>query len=153
MENKKNDTTDRELAITRLFDAPVALVWEAWTRPEHIAQWWGPNGFTNTIHQMDLRPGGEWDLTMHGPDGMDYKNKSIFKEIIPNKKLVYEHLTGPKFIATILFEERGDQTFLTWRMVFESAEEYIRTVKTFRADGGLRQNVDKLAVYVRGMNK
>lgn len=153
MENKKNDTTDRELAITRLFDAPVALVWEAWTHPEHIAQWWGPNGFTNTIHQMDLRPGGDWDLTMHGPDGTDYKNKSIFKEIIPNKKLVYEHITGPKFIATILFEERGDQTFLSWRMVFESAEEYIRTVKTFRADEGLRQNVDKLAVYVRGMNK
>lgn len=153
MENKKNDTTDRELAITRLFDAPVALVWEAWTHPEHIAQWWGPNGFTNTIHQMDLRPGGEWDLTMHGPDGTDYKNKSIFKEIVPNKRLVYEHLTGPKFIATILFEERGDQTFLTWRMVFESAEEYIRTVKTFRADEGIKQNVEKLVLYVQRMTK
>ena len=88
MENKKNDTKDRELLITRLFDAPVDLVWEAWTNPEHIANWWGPDGFTNTIYQMDLRPGGEWNLTMHGPDGTDYKNKSIFKEVIPRKKLV-----------------------------------------------------------------
>ena len=153
MENKRNDTTDRELLITRLFDAPVALVWEAWTDPAHIAQWWGPDGFTNTIHGMDLRPGGEWNLTMHGPDGKDYTNKSIFKEIVPNKKLVYEHLTAPKFIATILFEERGDQTFLTWRMVFQSAEEFIRTVKTFRADEGIKQNVEKLVLYVQGMAK
>src|SRR3569833_162279 len=153
IENKRKDTTDRELLITRLFDAPVALVWEAWTDPAHIAQWWGPDGFTNTIHGMDLRPGGEWNLTMHGPDGKDYTNKSIFKEIVPNKKLVYEHLTAPKFIATILFEERGDQTFLTWRMVFQSAEEFIRTVKTFRADEGIKQNVEKLVLYVQGMAK
>jgi len=151
MENKKNDTKDRELLITRLFDAPVDLVWEAWTNPEHIANWWGPDGFTNTIYQMDLRPGGEWNLTMHGPDGTDYKNKSIFKEVIPRKKLVYEHITGPKFLATIQFEERGDQTFLTWHMVFESAEEFIRTVKTFKADEGLRQNVEKLVNYIKAM--
>ncbi|HVV07103.1 MAG TPA: SRPBCC domain-containing protein, partial [Puia sp.] len=66
MENKKSNTQDRELLITRQLDAPIDLVWEAWTSPEHIANWWGPNGFTNTITKMDLRPGGEWDLVMHG---------------------------------------------------------------------------------------
>jgi uncharacterized protein YndB with AHSA1/START domain len=151
MENKKSSTQDRELIITRQLDAPIDLVWEAWTSPEHIANWWGPNGFTNTITKMDLRPGGEWDLVMHGPDGTDYKNKSIFKEVILHKRIVYEHVTGPKFVATVNFEERGDQTYITWHMLFETAEEFIHTVKTFKADVGLRQNVEKLSVYLDGM--
>ena len=76
-----NDTKDRELLLTRVLNAPVALVWEAFTNAEHIANWWGPNGFTNTITVMDVKPGGEWQLVMHGPDGTDYKNRSIFKEV------------------------------------------------------------------------
>src|SRR5882762_10224034 len=104
MENKKGNTQDRELRISRRLNAPIELVWEVWTSPEHIAQWWGPNGFSNTITTMDLRAGGEWNLVMHGPDGTDYKNKSIFKEVILHKKIVYEHVSGPKFLATINFE-------------------------------------------------
>ena len=148
MENKKNDTSDRELRISRLLDAPVELVWEVWTKPEHLAQWWGPNGFTNTISRMEVRPDGEFNLVMHGPDGTDYKNKSVFREVVLHRKIVYEHLSAPKFIATIGFEARGGQTFLTWHMLFETAEEFIRTAKTFKADEGLKQNVEKLARYV-----
>src|SRR6476646_10236456 len=144
MENSKNNTRERELVITRKLNAPVELVWEAWTKPEHIAQWWGPEGFTNTIHTMELFQGGTWDLVMHGPDGTDYKNKSIFKEIIPFKKIVYDHVNGPRFTATVEFESQGDQTFIRWKMLFETVEEFIRTVKTFKADVGLRQNVEKL---------
>jgi uncharacterized protein YndB with AHSA1/START domain len=151
MESIKNSTQDRELRITRLLDAPIGLVWEAWTNPEHIANWWGPDGFTTTISKMDLRPGGEWDLVMHGPDGTDYINKSIFREVVPQKKIVYEHVTGPKFVATIVFEQRGDQTCATWHMLFETVEEFIRTVKTFKADQGLKQNVEKLSIYLTGM--
>jgi len=151
MESKKSKTQDRELLITRQLDAPIELVWEAWTNPKHIANWWGPNGFTTTITKMDLRPGGEWDLVMHGPDGTDYINKSIFREVILHKKIVYEHVTGPKFIATISFEQQGDQTCTTWHMLFETAEEFIRTVKTFKADEGLKQNVEKLSKYLAGM--
>lgn len=151
MENKKSSTADRELRLSRKLNAPIDLVWEVWTTPEHIANWWGPNGFTNTIHKMDLKPGGEWDLVMHGPDGTNYKNKSIFKEIVLHKKLVYEHVTGPKFVATIEFQEQGDQTFITWHMLFESAEEFIQTVKTFKAEEGLRQNIEKLDVYLSGL--
>lgn len=148
MEKTKNDTKDRELLLSRKLNAPVELVWEVWTQPEHIANWWGPNGFTNTIRVMEVRPGGEWDLVMHGPDGTDYKNKSIFKEVIPFKKLVYEHISAPRFVATVWFEQQGEQTLLTWHMLFETAEEFIRTVKTFKADEGLRQNVEKLSVYL-----
>ena len=148
MENTKTSTKDRELLLSRILNAPISLVWEVWTDPEHIVNWWGPNGFTNTIHVMDLRPGGEWNLVMHGPDGTDYKNRSVFKEIIPLKRIVYEHVTSPKFIATIEFEEQGATTAITWHMLFETAEQFIQVVKTFKADEGLKQNLEKLEGYL-----
>ena len=152
MENKKSSTQDREILISRKLNAPVELVWEVWTSPQHIANWWGPNGFTNTITKMEVVPGGEWDLVMHGPDGTDYKNKSIFKEVIPFKKIVYEHVSSPRFIATVEFEEQGEQTLIAWHMIFESAEQFIQVVKTFKADEGLKQNIDKLNVYLEKLN-
>lgn len=148
MQQEKNNTKDRELLLSRVLNAPIELVWEVWTNPVHIAQWWGPNGFTNTITKMDIRPGGEWDLVMHGPDGTDYKNKSVFKEVIRHKKIVYEHISGPKFVATIEFEAQGDKTAIKWHMLFESKEQFIQTVKTFKADEGLKQNVEKLDRYL-----
>jgi len=151
MQSEKDSTADRELLITRELNAPIELVWEAWTTPEHIANWWGPNGFTNTISKMDMQPGGEWDLVMHGPDGTDYRNKSVFKEIVKHKRIVYEHITGPKFTATIEFEDRGEKTYLRWHMLFESREQFIQTVKTFKADEGLKQNVEKLGRYLESL--
>ena len=151
MESKKSNTHDREIVLTRTLNAPVELVWEVWTKSEHIGNWWGPDGFTNTITKMDFIPGGEWNLVMHGPDGTDYKNKSLFKEIIPHKKIVYEHISAPKFVATVDFEEQGDQTFIRWHMLFETVEQFIQTVKTFKADEGLKQNIEKLNAYLAGM--
>ena len=152
MENQKSSTADRELVITRTLNAPVELVWETWTKPEHIANWWGPDGFTNTILVMDVRPGGEWDFVMHGPDGTDFKNRSIYKEIIPLKKIVFEHVSGPKFVSTIEFEEHGEQTLINWRMLFATAEELAQVIKTFKADEGLKQNIVKLNLYLAGLN-
>lgn len=82
MKTANDNITNRELRISKMLNATVELVWEVWTKPEHIANWWGPNGFTNTIHTMDLSAGGEWRLTMHGPDGKSYPNKSVFIEIV-----------------------------------------------------------------------
>jgi uncharacterized protein YndB with AHSA1/START domain len=149
MQSEKNSTQDRELLITRELNAPMELVWEVWTHPEHISQWWGPDGFTNTISKMDMNPGGEWDLVMHGPDGTDYKNKSLFKEIVKHKKIVYEHISTPRFLATIQFEAKGDKTILKWHMLFESKEQFIQVVKTFKADEGLKQNIQKLDHYLQ----
>ena len=146
---EKNNTGDREISISRLFNAPIDLVWEVWTNPDHIKNWWGPNGFTNTIHFMDFKKGGEWNLTMHGPDGTDFKNKSIFREIVKYKKIVYEHVTSPKFLATVEFESQGEKTFIKWDMLFESKEQFIQVVKTFKADEGLKQNIDKLHHYLQ----
>jgi len=151
MENESISTKNRELRLTRMLNAPIDLVWEAWTKPEHIAQWWGPNGFSNTITKMDMVPGGEWDLVMHGPDGKNYPNKSIFKEVVPLKRIVYEHASYPHFVATIEFENRGEQTHLTWHMLFESEEVFINIVKTVKADEGQKQNVDKLETYLAAM--
>src|SRR5882757_7467348 len=128
MENKKNDTKDREIRLSRTLNAPVELVWEMWTDPEHIVNWWGPDGFTNTIGIMDIRPGGQWNLVMHGPDGRDYDNKSIFTEVVKYKKLVFDHVSEPRLRTTVEFEAKGEQTLLTWLMVFESAEVFLKVV-------------------------
>jgi len=147
----KNDTSDRELIITRLLNAPRELVWDVFTKPEHIKNWWGPNGFTNTIDKMDVKPGGEWEFVMHGPDGTDYKNKSIYKEIIRPERIVFEHVSGPKFITIITFTAEGNKTYLKWHMLFESAEQFQQVVKTFKADEGLKQNIVKLEEYLAGV--
>ena len=152
MQNERTNTADREIRISRLLNAPIELVWEVWTKPEHIRNWWGPNGFTNSITKMELKAGGEWNLVMHGPDGTDYKNKSVFREIIKHKKIVYEHVSSPKFIATIEFESRGNSTFINWHMLFETREQFIQVVKTFKADEGLKQNIEKLEFYLRQFN-
>jgi uncharacterized protein YndB with AHSA1/START domain len=151
MENVKSNTADRELSIERTLNAPVKLVWEVFTKPEHIANWWGPNGFTNTIHTMDVRPGGEWDFVMHGPDGSDFKNRSVYQEIVPFKKIVFDHF-APNFTTTIEFETKGGQTHLKWHMLFETAELFEAVVKAHGAAEGLKQNIEKLNVYLEGLN-
>lgn len=150
--NDKNDNADRELTISRRLKAPVELVWEVWTKPEHIANWWGPNGFTNTITKMDIVPGGEWNLVMHGPDGANFPNRSIFKEVVPFKRIVFEHVSHPHFVTTVEFENMGDETLLNWHMLFDSKEDFIKVVKAFKADEGLKQNIEKLSVYLSAYN-
>ena len=150
MENAKSNIADRELSIERTLNAPVELVWEVFTKPEHIANWWGPDGFTNTIHTMDVRPGGEWDFIMHGPDGQDFKNRAIYREIVPFEKIVFDHF-APNFTATIEFEAQGEQTSINWHMLFETAELFEAVVKAHKADEGLKQNIEKLNDYLEGL--
>jgi uncharacterized protein YndB with AHSA1/START domain len=151
MENRNSSTADRGLLLTRTLNAPVELVWEVWSKPEHIAKWWGPTGFTNTISVMDLQPGGKWNLIMHGPDGTDYGNESTFVEVVQHKRIVYEHTTWPHIIATIDFEDLGEQTGLTWHMLFDSVEDFIEVAKKHQAKKGQKENVDKLEAYLEGM--
>jgi uncharacterized protein YndB with AHSA1/START domain len=92
------DTSDREILITCLLNAPRELVWKAWTNPKHVAQWWGPRGFTTTIEKMDVRSGGVWKHVMHGPDGVDYPNKSVFKEVVKPERIVYSHAAARRAV-------------------------------------------------------
>ena len=150
---KRNDTAGREIGISRLVNAPIDLVWKVWTSPEHIKHWWGPAGFTNTISKMDVTPGGEWEFIMHGPDGTDYKNKHIYKEIIKPTKLVLEHVTGPKFEMTVTFEDRGNKTMVNIHSVFESAEQLAEVIRVFKADEGMKQNVDRMENYLNNFQQ
>jgi uncharacterized protein YndB with AHSA1/START domain len=151
------DTQDREIVITRLFDAPRGLVWKAWTDPVHIARWWGPNGFTTTIHEMDVRPGGVWRHTMHGPDGTDYPNESVFVEVIKPERISFSHTGGRKgdpavqFQSTWTFEPEGEKTRLTLRMVFASVTSRDFVVKTHRAIEGGNETLGRLADHLESM--
>jgi uncharacterized protein YndB with AHSA1/START domain len=148
MENSR----DRAMHIAKLIDAPIDRMWQVWSEAAHIAQWWGPHGFTNTIQVMDFNEGGNWIFTMHGPDGTNYPNRSIFKEIIPFKKIVFEHF-NPHFVSTILFQADGDKTWLDWTVVFDSVEMFEIIVKAHKADDGQKQNVERLEKYLTEIRK
>lgn len=143
---------NREIVISRVLDAPRELVFKAWTTSEHVAQWWGPNGFTNTISEMDVRPGGIWQFVMHGPDGTDYKNQISYLEIVEPERLVYAHsgdeaVESGQFHVTVSFAEHGSKTKLTMRMLFDSAEERDRA-EAFGAVRGGNQTLDRLEGFL-----
>lgn len=138
-----------EIVSTRVFDAPRELVFRAWTDPAHLSQWWGPKGFTNTFEEFDPRPGGHWRFVMHGPDGRDYPNHSIFREIAPPERIVFDHLSGHRFRVTATFEDLGGKTRLTWRMLFETTPEF--EAARPHVILGNQQNLDKLAVRLASM--
>ncbi len=142
-----------EIAITRIYDAPVAAVWDAWTDPEQVAQWWGPRGFTLTTHAKDLRPGGHWDYTMHGPDGRDYPNVTRYHQVEPLRKLVYDHGgsadTPPLFRVTVLFFELegGTRTRMEMTMSLPTAAA-AREARIFIKAAGGNATWDRLAEYL-----
>jgi len=138
----------REIVITRLFNAPRDLVFAAWTDPAHIGRWFGPNGFTITMHEMDVRPGGHWRFIMHGPDGTDYLNENQYLEIVKPERLVYLHGPVPKFQATVTFENENGKTRLTMRTTFATAEEREWVVKTYHAIEGGKQTLARLAEFL-----
>ncbi len=154
--SKENSTADREMSITRLLNAPRELVFEVWTNPKHIAQWWGPNGFTNTIHEMNVKPGSKWLFTMHGPDGTDYPNEVVYHEIVKNEKLVYTHGSGiendpRQFNVIVTFEAQGNKTLLTMRGIFGSKEELDFVIKEHHALEGQKQTINRLEEYLAKM--
>ena len=140
--------TDREIVASRTFDAPRDLVFRMWTEPEHVRQWWGPKGFRNTILSMDVRPGGQWRFIMHGPDGTDYKNDIIYREIVRPERIAYTHVSGPVFDAVATFDEEGGKTRVTVRMTFATTELRNRVVEQFGAVEGLEQTLDRLGETV-----
>ena len=144
---------EREIVGVHVFDAPRDLVWKMWTDRDHVARWWGPNGFRTTIDQMDLRPGGEWRFVMHGPDGRDYRNRVIFREVKKPELLVYENSPDKEsepvsFVTTVTLTEEGKKTRVRVQMIFPTAAERDHNVKTYGSVEGLRQHFGRLAEYV-----
>jgi uncharacterized protein YndB with AHSA1/START domain len=143
------DTTEREIGTTRIFEAPRSLVWTAFSGPEHLANWWGPNGFTTTTTKFELIPGGEWLFTMHGPDGTDYRNEIKFTAVVEPESIEYDHGPSPIFHTTVTFEEEGaDRTRLTMTALFPTVAERNRTVEKFGAVEGMKQTINRLGEYL-----
>ena len=141
--------TDREIVSSRVFEHPPGRVFEAFRNPNHIMRWWGPKDFTNSFQEFDLRPGGRWNFVMHGPDGTDYKNESVFVEVVPAERLVIDHISNPNFRLAITFEDLGGKTRLHWRMLFETAE-VCAAVKRFAPEAN-EQNFDRLEAQLARM--
>ncbi len=144
-----NETADREIVITRLLNAPRELVFKAWTDPKHLIKWWGCKDFTNTFHEIDIRPGGIWRFTMHAPNGMDFLNVVTYKEIVEPEKLVYEHGSGEendeaKFNVIITFEDQDGKTRITMRSLFVSSAIRDMVIREFGAIEGGNQTLDRL---------
>jgi len=140
-----------EIRISRVYDAPVQAVWDAWTDPKQVAQWWGPRGFSITTHSKDLRPGGVWHYTMHGPDGVDYPNKTLYLEVEPGRRLVYDHggydERAPLFRVTVVFSEVGGKTKMEMTMTLPTPEAAEQT-RAFVKKAGGNATWDRLAEYL-----
>jgi uncharacterized protein YndB with AHSA1/START domain len=146
---------DQESVVSREYDAPRELAWEAMTNPKHIANWWGPRGFTTVTEVMDVRPGGEWKHLMIGPDGTRYPNHSVFHEVLKPERIVYSHGghreggPGVRFLSTWTFEALGPtRCRVTIRMTFATPEERAFVVKEFGALEGAKETLGRLAEHL-----
>ncbi len=147
------NTSSREIVMSRLLNAPRELVFEVWTKPEHIVRWWGPDGFTTTIHEIDVKPGGVWRFIMHGPDGTDYPNKIVYKLVQRPERLEYSHCSDDEentinFEVTVTFDAQQDKTLVTMRSIFPSEEALKLVVREYGAVEGAKQHLGRLETYL-----
>jgi uncharacterized protein YndB with AHSA1/START domain len=150
-----SSTADREIVLSREYDAPRELVWRAYTEPAHVNSWWGPDGFTNTVHEMEVRVGGRWRFIMHGPDGRDWPNRIVYQEVVAPERLVFLHGEDVDddpgaFHVTITLDDLGGRTRVTQRMLFASAAQKAG-VEQFGAVELGKQTMNKLAAYLLTM--
>lgn len=140
-----------EIYITRIYNAPLKMVWEAWVDPKQVAKWWGPRGFTLTTKSKDVKTGGSWVYTMHGPDGKDWPNHTRFIEVEKYSRMVYDHgsdgTSPPLFRVTVLFSEVKGQTKLEMTMAVDTAETAKQMKKFIKSAGG-DSTWDRLAEYL-----
>lgn len=140
-------TASRSDTRSLLLDASPEQVFAAIKDPARIARWWGPDGFTNTIHTFEFMEGGQWLLTMHGPDGKDYSNESRFARIVPDQCVVIEHFSGHHFFLTLELEAQGQSTRLRWQQTFDSRAHY-EGLALFVATAN-QQNLERLWAEVQ----
>jgi uncharacterized protein YndB with AHSA1/START domain len=158
VENRENTFSREGNTIThvRLLQAPRELVWEVWTDPEHIKEWFGPMGFTLTNDTMTVKPSGEWNFTMHGM-GRDFPNRIKYKQVIKPSLITYHHSSDKEdkysFDVTVTFEQRGNNTVLTMKSIFQSAEVLDELNKAVNAFEGGKQTLNRLETYLNDQLK
>lgn len=152
MHSKSEPASEREVVITRTIAAPRERVFEAWTEERHLAEWFGPDGFTTSTRSFDFRVGGAWDFTMHGPDGTDYLNWIEWREIAPPERIRYvqgSRADDPdSFETTVSFRVVAGGTELTLRSEFRTRAQRDDVVEKFGAIEGGEQTLGRLAAYL-----
>ena len=147
--------SDREIELTRVFDAPRRLVFEAHSKCEHVRHWWGPRGFALSDCKMDFRPGGAWRFVQRGPDGQDYAFRGEFREIVPPERIVwtfeFEGMPGHVSVETLTLVERDGKTTLTTRSVFDTKADRDGMLQS-GMESGAAETWDRLAEYLGGMS-
>lgn len=143
--------SDREILMTRVFDAPRELVFEAHTTPEHVRRWWGKHGTSLPVCEMDFRPGGRYRYVQREPNGVEHGFRGEYRDIAPPERLVYtfeyEGLPGHIAVETLTFDEVDGKTTLTSRMFFETTNERDGVLRS-GMEGGAAQTMDRLASYL-----
>jgi uncharacterized protein YndB with AHSA1/START domain len=143
--------TDREVVMTRVFDAPRRLVWEAWTNPKHVPNWMlGPDGWTMPVCEIDLRPGGAWHFVWRKNDGEEMAMNGEYREITPPERLVHTEAWGgdwPETLNTLLLSEEDGKTTLTIQVLYPSKEARDAAIQTGMTEGAT-QSFDRLAEYL-----
>jgi uncharacterized protein YndB with AHSA1/START domain len=138
---------DRQIVVIRLFDAPRALVFEAWTKAEHVVHWWDPSGGPLAVCEIDLRPNGAFRFVNRGPDGGEgHSFSGIYREIAPPGKLVFGSPSGSG-VSTLVFTEQGTKTKLTMTIECASNEDR-HALLQMRVDAGTAQTLNNLAAYL-----
>jgi uncharacterized protein YndB with AHSA1/START domain len=145
--------SDREVAMTRVVDAPRSLVWEAWTNPEHVPNWLlGPPGWTMPVCEIDLRPGGAWHFVWRKGDGEEMAMTGEYREIAPPERLVTTESWGadwPETVNTLVLDEEDGRTTITQTVLYPSTEARDAALETGMKEGAA-QSFDRLAEYLRG---
>lgn len=135
--------SNREIYSSRILNFPIEQVYASFANPLHLKNWWGPEGFTNTIHEFNLQPEGKWILTMHGPEKGNYENESVFKKIEPLQLISWTRISQPLFDMEIGFEKVADsKTKLSFRMIFKTVKE-CEKIRKF-AEPKNEENFDRL---------
>lgn len=136
-------TDDRTLRTSRALPYSPREIYGTFAAPDLLAQWWGPEGFSNTFEVFDFTEGGRWTFVMHGPDGTSYRNESYFAALEPASRIVIRHDCAPYFTLTVTLEPSGDGTLLTWAQVFDDAKTALAVQK--RVGPANEQNLDRLS--------
>ncbi len=134
------------VSTSREIPATVEEVFAAFSHPERLSRWWGPAGFTNTFSLCEFKKGGRWSFVMHGPNGSDYPNESLFAEIEAPRKIVVLHVSEPKFRLTVVLATSAGGTVVSWSQAFENSEVAGRIEHIVIPAN--EQNLDRLTVEV-----
>lgn len=145
---EQSTATPEVLQTQRTLPFTADAIYAAFAEPQRLAAWWGPDGFTNSFETFEFKVGGAWKFIMHGPDGNNYPNESVFSELVPNQKIVIRHVCAPLFTLTVTLTPNADGTLVGWHQDFADAK-LVAAIRHI-VEPSNEQNLDRLHQHLRG---